>query len=147
MSKVAVITGFHQTPRFLKTLFGHLNHQVFKNFDVYVYNNSNKDYSDFFKEQDYFFKYYFVNLTNNVGFAGGNNEAIATATKRDKYTYFALINDDTKPLPEWLSELVKTSLAHPIAGAVSSKMVFYEKFITLHCKTQTFLNMVKENWE
>jgi GT2 family glycosyltransferase len=134
-ASVAVITGFHKSPDFLKTLFNYLDRQEYKDFNVYVYNSSGIE-CDRIGEGEYSFRYKVINLEDNLGFAGGNNRAILTAKEEGDYKYYALINDDTKPQPAWLKELVKTAETDPTIGAVSPKMVFYERFIALRGKTQ-----------
>ncbi len=48
-----------------------------------------------------------LSLQKNIGFAGGNNAGIQIATSK----YIALLNNDTKADPFWLSSLVKTAEA------------------------------------
>ncbi len=57
----------------------------------------------------------------NLGFAAGNNAGIQIAGGR----YIALLNNDTRPHPDWLANLVDTLESHPEAGAAASKLVFY----------------------
>lgn len=132
VKRVAVITGFFQSPHFLKTLFEYLNKQVFKEFDVYVYNYSLDD----LENKNYFFKYQILKLKENVGFAGGNNYAIQAARLHYDYDYYALINDDTKPDENWLNNLVKVAASNTTIGAVTSKMLYYEPFVVINGETQ-----------
>jgi GT2 family glycosyltransferase len=132
--KVAVITGFYKSPAFLKILFDHLANQTFKDFDVYVYNYSHERIKEL-EGNDYPFKYEIIKLVKNAGFAGGNNSAILEARKNFDYSFYALINDDTKPDKNWLKSLVDLAATDNTIGAVTSKMVFYEKYILLSGKT------------
>jgi len=132
--RVAVITGFYKNTDFLQTLFESLNNQTFTHFDVYVYNSSGIPLADV--GSNYSFTYKIINLKDNAGFAGGNNQAIQAARESGEYKYYALINDDTKPQPGWLEALVTTAEQDPAIGAVSSKMVFYERFVTIRGLTQ-----------
>src|SRR5438309_161748 len=131
LHKVAVITGFYQNPRFLITLFDFLDKQTYQNFDVYVYNYS-YDYIDAIAQKSYSFPYRILKLKKNAGFAGGNNYAIQEAKKSHDYNFYALINDDTKPDENWLTNLINVTLADAAIGAVTSKMLFYEPYLIMH---------------
>jgi GT2 family glycosyltransferase len=57
----------------------------------------------------------------NLGFAGGNNQAIRLTSSR----YVVALNNDALPDPNWLAELVTTaSTAPPALGMVASAMLF-----------------------
>lgn len=143
INRVAVITGFYQSPHFLIHLFRHLNNQVFKDFDVYVYNYSIDEIPEL-DNLNIWFNYKILKLNENVGFAGGNNHAIQEAKKNLDYSYYALINDDTKPDVNWLKSLVDCAASHPAIGAVTSKIVYYEPYIFISGKTQAVKGDVRE---
>lgn len=134
--RIAVITGFHQSPRFLKSLFECLNKQTYTHFDVFVYNHKYSSLTDLLKE-DYFFTANLVKLDKNEGFAGGNNLAIKYASEKFNYAYYALINDDTKPSEDWLFHLVSTAVSDPLIGAVTSKILYYEPYVIISGQTET----------
>lgn len=56
----------------------------------------------------------------NLGFAGGNNVAMRSASA----DYVVLLNNDTSVAPDWLSRLVAAAEADPIIGACTSKLLF-----------------------
>jgi GT2 family glycosyltransferase len=58
-------------------------------------------------------------LPDNRGFAGGNNTGIRACSGR----YIALLNNDTKAAPEWLSELAAAVKRDPSAGMWASKIL------------------------
>lgn len=130
--KIAVVTGYAKDPEFVKTLLLALNNQTVKYFDCYIYASPN---STFFLDETYFdslnFKCYHLQLKENKGFAGNNNDTISFALKNEEYEYVALVNDDTIPHEAWLEELVKAAQTSEDIGAVCAKMVFYQQFITL----------------
>ncbi len=65
-----------------------------------------------------------VSLPENIGFAGGNNAGIRAASGR----YIALLNNDTKVDPNWLTNLLKEAEASPaIVGMWASKILSYDK--------------------
>jgi GT2 family glycosyltransferase len=63
-----------------------------------------------------------VALTKNVGFAGGNIAGFEAATG----DYIVLLNNDTKPSPDWLERLVECADSHPEVGIVASHLTDWE---------------------
>ena len=61
-----------------------------------------------------------VELSENTGFAAGNNRGIEAA----RAPLVATINNDAIPDPEWLASLVSAAAAHPDAGMFASRMVY-----------------------
>ncbi len=135
-ARIAVITGFHQSPSFLIPLFDCLNKQSYTHFDVFIYNYKYDELKDLSKNR-YRFTYKVIKLERNMGFSGGNNAAIKFAKKQFDYDFYALINDDTKPAEDWLIQLVSTALGDSAIGAVASKILYYEPYIVLSGKTKT----------
>ncbi|MFH1532762.1 MAG: glycosyltransferase family 2 protein [Pseudomonadota bacterium] len=58
----------------------------------------------------------------NLGFAGGYNAAIAGLDA----DYVALLNDDTRPEPGWLAELVQALSRDPNLFAVGSRILLHD---------------------
>jgi len=65
-----------------------------------------------------------VALTDNHGFAGGNNRGIVHC-QQDAWEYVWLINNDTRGTPTALAELVHMADADETIGAVGSVLVEY----------------------
>jgi GT2 family glycosyltransferase len=64
-----------------------------------------------------------VSLPENIGFAGGNNAGIRTASGK----YIALLNNDTKVDPFWLSSLLQEAEKSPaMTGMWASKILSYD---------------------
>ena len=64
-----------------------------------------------------------VSLPKNIGFAGGNNAGIRAASGK----YVALLNNDTKADPSWLTNLLKAAEASPsVVGMWASKILSYD---------------------
>ncbi len=65
-----------------------------------------------------------INLSKNIGFAGGNNAGIRTASGK----YVALLNNDTRVDRDWLTNLLATAESGPSAiGMWASKILSYDK--------------------
>lgn len=64
-----------------------------------------------------------IETGKNLGFAGGNNAGIVLAAK-EHADYIWLLNNDTEPAADALTELVKTAQANPRFGAVGSVLVY-----------------------
>lgn len=62
----------------------------------------------------------------NLGFTGGNNLALRALLERDGGDYVALLNNDAVAEPDWLAALVAAADAHPQAGLVQSRIVFFD---------------------
>jgi len=61
-----------------------------------------------------------VELSENTGFAAGNNRGFEAA----RAPLVATINNDAIPDPDWLAGLVRGAAAHPDAGMLASRMVY-----------------------
>lgn len=60
----------------------------------------------------------------NLGFASGNNRAIREA----RGDYIALLNNDTAPSPDWLSQMISVAESDPRCGLVTGKIhLFYDQ--------------------
>jgi len=138
--KVAVITGYLKNPGFVQLLLESLNRQSFNQFDTYVYAAPMaENYLDESYIKSLNFDCFQLKLKENSGFAGNNNYAIKSSLKNYSYKYIVLVNDDTIVHRDWLKELVDTAenAAMEKIGAVASKMVFYQRFVTLTGLTST----------
>jgi len=58
----------------------------------------------------------------NLGFAGGNNLAL----RQTQTEFFATLNADAFPEPEWLETLVEAARCHPETGAFGSLQIQHE---------------------
>lgn len=61
-----------------------------------------------------------VELSENTGFAAGNNRGFEAA----RAPLVATINNDAIPDPDWLAGLVRAATAYPNAGMFASRMVY-----------------------
>jgi GT2 family glycosyltransferase len=63
-----------------------------------------------------------LRASRNLGFAGGNNLALRQAGTE----FFATLNADAFPEPEWLESLVEAARSHPEAAAFGSLQIQHE---------------------
>lgn len=97
-----------------------LKTQSYSHFSILVVDNGSKDDS-----VEFLLKYHpdihLIALTKNEGFAIANNIAVQSIDT----VFFALLNNDAVPHPDWLKNLVSVMEACPESGFVASKMLFH----------------------
>ncbi|MCP5100427.1 MAG: glycosyltransferase family 2 protein [Chloroflexi bacterium] len=98
-----------------------LAEQTYPNFEVVLVDNGSTDDSVPYT-QERFPDVRIVASSENHGFARGNNIGIRTSSAQ----FIALLNNDTKPAPNWLTDLVAAANTDPKIGIVASKMLFYD---------------------
>lgn len=125
MSKIdaSVVVLNWNGQRFLKDLFDSLTKQTYPRdkYEVIFVDNASKDDSVDFVADNYP-DVKVVQNKGNYGFAKGCNIGMANARGK----YIVLLNNDTKPEPEWLAELIKVASKKSV-GAVVSKLMFDKK--------------------
>lgn len=97
-----------------------LKYQTYPSFSTIVVDNGSTDGSVEFVTQEHP-DVKLIALSENLGFAAANNIAIQN-TNAD---YFALLNNDAVPHPDWLKNLIAALENQPNAGSAASKMLFY----------------------
>ncbi|MGH9162176.1 MAG: glycosyltransferase family 2 protein [Vicinamibacteraceae bacterium] len=128
---VSIITVNYNGARYLPVLLEALAAQTYPRFEVHVVDNGSTDDSIALLERDF----PWVKITRaseNLGFAGGNNLGIARA----RGAFFALINNDTVPDPDWLRHLVAAALESPQIAGVGSKILFARPFLPVRLEAQ-----------
>jgi len=100
----------------------------------------------------------FIQVGENLGFAGGNNVGIKYGIAKGDSNYFELLNNDTVVKPDFLDELVKVALQNEkiaIVGSIivdyyTKKIVFTNSKIDRKLKAEVktdYLNSEKDYWE
>ena len=93
--------------------------QDYQDFETIVVDNGSTDGSVKLLEEE-FPEVQVVRLEQNAGFAAGVNRAVETSSS----DYVATLNNDARPNPDWLSNLVTFAEENPDFGMFASKMVF-----------------------
>jgi GT2 family glycosyltransferase len=109
---------------FLDDCLCSLQAQSFKNFETVFVDNGSTDNSVYYVKEHFGSQVRLLELPENRGFAGGNNEGIAIA----KGEYIALLNNDTEVDIHWLENLVECIEQDENVGMVGSKVLnFYRR--------------------
>jgi len=96
--------------------------QTYPNFEIIVVDNGSTDESVAFV-QAYFPRVRVISLTQNLGFASGNNIGIRASSA----DYVATVNNDTKVDPNWLTALVETAESNSNVGMCAAKLLFWDR--------------------
>lgn len=89
--------------------------------ELIVVDNASSDASAAFVERLYP-SAFVVRLEQNRGFSGGNLAGYRICSG----DYVILLNNDTKPLPDWLEKLTECADRHPEAGIIASHVTDWE---------------------
>ncbi|OGR00402.1 MAG: glycosyl transferase [Deltaproteobacteria bacterium RIFOXYD12_FULL_55_16] len=101
----------------LQVCLDSLASQTFRDFEVVLVDNGSGDDSLAFVRTRYPWVR-LVPLSENTGFATGNNRGLAHA----RGDYIVTLNNDTRAEPDWLEILVRVADAHPLAGMVGCRI-------------------------
>lgn len=105
---------------FLADCLGSLAGQTLRDFEVILVDNGSIDGSAAYVREVYPWVR-LVELSENVGFAGGNNRGLKMAEGE----FIVTLNNDTKADPRFLEELIQPALQDPGVGMVAAKMLNY----------------------
>lgn len=121
-NKVGIIIVNWNGLRFLEDCLKSIYNQTYKDFKVIFVDNGSVDESIKFVEKE-FPQTEIIKLSENTGFAKGNNIGINGALKDKEIKYIALLNNDTIVDKIWLEELIRTCemYENEKAGMISSK--------------------------
>lgn len=118
MPKVDIIVLNFNGRRFLEECLLSLKQQTYQDFEVLLVDNASSDDSVEFV-QNTFPDVKLLQLPENFGFCGGNNQGIRSTSAE----YVALLNNDTEADPKWLESLVSVLDHEPLVGFCASKMI------------------------
>lgn len=69
----------------------------------------------------------FIQIGENLGFAGGNNVGIRYMLKKDNCEYVLLLNNDTVVEEKYLNELIKDTNCNQNVGIIGGKILYYNE--------------------
>lgn len=122
MKKVSIIVVNYNCHEEVRDLIGSILNQDYQNYELIVIDNNSPD-----RAIDRFPAFYpqfrFIFQKENIGFAGANNVGI----KASRGEYVFLLNADTLLQKNSIGELVKVLENHPLAGAVSPKLIYHKE--------------------
>lgn len=126
MPKVSILIVNYNGEGLIETCLDALERQSYDDFDIVIVDNNSSDGSPnsiekFLEKSPLASRAKFSPLNKNLGFAGGNNEALKYAEGE----YISLINPDAEASADWLKELVNAMDSHPEVGICASKLVVY----------------------
>ena len=119
---VSVVIANQNGKEYLARCLPSLMAQIFQDFEVIVVDNGSSDDSTAFLQEN-FPAVRLLQNDENRGFAGANNQGIATARGK----YIVTLNNDTEVDPDWLRSLVAAADLHPDIGAFASLILLDDK--------------------
>ena len=127
--KATVIVLNWNGVRFLKQNISSVLNQTYKNYDVLVVDNGSSDNSveflDNLKANNKKLKA--IELPENVGYVGGNNEGIKYVLEKGESEYAVILNNDMRVDENWLEALIG-GFSDKSIGICTSKVMFYYPF-------------------
>lgn len=126
MPKISILIVVYNCEDLIEACLYSLEMQVYQDFEIIIVDNKSSDNSltniyRSLKSSPIAPKTKIISLNNNLGFAGGNNEAFRYAVGE----YISLINPDAEASSGWLKELVTVMDSHPEIGICASNLVVY----------------------
>jgi len=122
MPEMSVIVLNWNGKHFLETCLTALRRQTFRDFETILVDNGSTDGSVEYARAK-FPEVNVVALSENVGFAAGNNAGY----KQARGNLIVLLNNDTEAEPQWLKEIYKTAQDFPAVGTFASKMLYFDE--------------------
>lgn len=119
--KVSIVILNYNTRHFLQKFLPGVLATDYENFEVVLADNASKDDSVEFVKQN-FPTVKIIVLSENYGFAGGYNKALAQV----KADYFVLLNSDVEVPKDWLKPLVALAESDSNIAAVQPKLLDYK---------------------
>jgi GT2 family glycosyltransferase len=106
---VSVIIVNYNAGAFLQKAIDKVAAQTDTQYELILLDNASTDGSIDTLKTDHITNFKLVKLSENIGFAAGNNLAAREASGQ----WLALLNPDTEAKPDWLAEFKNATLVHP----------------------------------
>jgi len=136
---VSIIILNHNGKKYLNDCLSSVLDQSYQDFEIVFFDNNSVDGSiDFVREKFRGERIKIVESKTNLGFAGGNNEAL----KYVNHDLVVLLNNDTVTDKEWLSQLVKAMYT---GNTIASSYVITEGINPKYYETNGSVSYVMYN--
>ncbi len=132
---VSIITVNFDHPEVTLALLASLRLITYPNIEIVVVDNASPNDDPAILKESYP-EIIFIQSSENLGFAGGNNLGI----RKTQGKYLLFINNDTEVEPGFLEPLVAKCESDPKIGAVSPKIKFYDHPNTIQFCGQAPMN-------
>jgi GT2 family glycosyltransferase len=132
---VSIISINYDHPEVTCALLLSLRQISYPNVEIIILDNASPNDNPAIIRQS-FPEVIFIQSTENLGFAGGNNMAIRRATGK----YILLLNNDTEVHPGFLEPLVAKLESDKLIGAISPKIKFFHTPDTIQFSGQAPIN-------
>ena len=129
MPKLAIVIVSWNGKLHLETCLSALREQTYRNFKTLLVDNGSEDGTcEFIRE--HFPEVELIELKENTGFAWPNNLGIQKALDDPEVSYIVTLNNDCKPDPNYLSEMLDCAKRYPSVGSVQPKVTnYYEQHV------------------
>lgn len=135
---VSIVTLNYNQAEVTCDLLKSLREISYPNIEILVVDNASKDQPEQLITSRYP-EVTFISNDENLGFAGGNNVAIAQA----KGKYVLLLNNDTEVAPDFLEPMVACMEQDPKIGVCSPKIRFYETKVHIQYAGSTAIDPMR----
>jgi len=112
----SVIIVNHNGGDYIRGALNSLRKQTFRDFEVILLDNASTDGSAEGIDQSGLPHFCLLSSSQNLGFAGGNNKAVAHA----RGEWLALLNPDAEAAPDWLETVARAIREHSDTGVFAS---------------------------
>ncbi|QES87204.1 glycosyltransferase family 2 protein [Rhizosphaericola mali] len=119
---VAVVILNYNGKKFLEKFLPSVLGTNYPNLNIVIADNASTDDSVIFVKTNYATQINVIELKNNIGFAGGYNEALQYVEAE----YFVLLNSDVEVTDNWVMPIIELMEQNPQIGACQPKIRYYE---------------------
>lgn len=120
--RVAIVILNWNGQKLLEQFLPSVLNTSYPNCEIVVADNGSTDNSVKFIEQHYP-SIHLVQLSNNLGYAGGYNQALQQVTA----DYYVLLNSDVEVSPNWIDPMVKLLESNKNIGACQPKLLSWKQ--------------------
>jgi GT2 family glycosyltransferase len=138
---VSIITVNYNQTALTCQLLESLRRQSYRNIEVFVVDNDSRDRTMATEIMEHYPEVQFIQSPENLGFAGGNNLAVAKA----KGDLLFFINNDAEVTAETLPTMLTFLAARPLVGALSPMLCYFNDAPTEQADLIQYVGMTQVN--